>query len=142
VTPHQQVSAVAGRGLEGDRNFFGAGDQHDPADEITLIDAEGVRAAGVEHGVEFAPGEHRRNVEVTGLDLPALVGMTIRVGGVEVEVLEKNPPCKHLAELTGKPVLKILRHQGGVRGRILTTGTIRTGDTVTPPVPTTPTPAP
>lgn len=133
MTPHQQVSAVAGQGLEGDRNFVGAGVEHPPADEITLIDADGVQAAGVEHGVEWSPGEHRRNVEVTGLDLPALVGQTIRVGAVEVEVLEKNPPCKRLAKMTGKPVLTILRHQGGVRGRILTTGTIRTGDTVTPP---------
>lgn len=131
MKPCEQVRAVAGRGLEGDRYFDGNAGEHPPADEITLIDADGVREASAEHGVEFAPGEHRRNIEVTGLDLPALLGRTIRVGEVEIEVLEKNPPCKYLAELTGKPVRTVLRHQGGVRGRIVTTGTIRPGDTVT-----------
>lgn len=131
MKPCELVRAVAGRGLEGDRYFDSNAGEHDPADEITLIDADGVQQAGVEHGVDFEPGEHRRNVEVTGLDLPALVGRTIRVGEVEVEVLAKNPPCKYLAELTGKPVLTVLRHQGGVRGRVVTTGTIRPGDAVT-----------
>jgi MOSC domain-containing protein YiiM len=130
MSAQEQVLAVAGRGLEGDRHFAGEAEAHEPADEITLIDADGVRQAGLDHGVEWSPGEHRRNVEISGLDLPALIGRTIRVGEAEVEVLEKNPPCKRLAGLTGKPVLTILRHQGGVRGRIVTTGTIRTGDTV------------
>ena len=130
TTAHDEVVAVAGRGLEGDRYFDLNDGTHDPANEITLINATGVREAGEEHGVEFTPGEHRRNVEIDGLDLPSLVGSTIQVGEVEVEVLEKNPPCKYLAELTGKPVLTVLRHQGGVRGRIVTSGRIRAGDTV------------
>lgn len=130
VTARDEVLAVAGRGIEGDRYFESNEGTHDPADEITLIDATGVREASEEHGVVFAPGEHRRNVEIDGLDLPSLVGTTIQVGEVQVEVLEKNPPCKYLSELTGKPVLTVLRHQGGVRGRIVTTGHIRAGDVV------------
>ena len=131
VTARDAVQAVAGRGLEGDRYFDLNAGEHEAADEITLIDAVAVREAGEAHGIEFAPGEHRRNVEIEGVDLPSLVGSTIRVGEVEVEVIADNPPCKHLAELTGKPVVKVLRRRGGVRGRIVTSGTIHPGDAVT-----------
>lgn len=124
------VQAVAGRGLEGDRYFHANAGDHDPADEITLIESEGLRRAQTEHGVELGPGEHRRNVVVDHIDLLELVGRKIRMGEVEVEVLHDNPPCRYLRDLTGKPVVTALRGKGGVRGRIVTGGIIRVGDSV------------
>jgi MOSC domain-containing protein YiiM len=125
-----EVTAVAQRGLEGDRYFEANTGTHDPADEITLITAEALRRASTEHGVELDPGEHRRNIVVDGVDLLALVGRTVQVGGVSVEVMADNPPCRYLRDLTGKPVVTALRGGGGVRGRITTGGVIRTGDGV------------
>ena len=78
-----EVQATAGRGLEGDRYFDSNAGEHDPADEITLIEAEGLEQARAEHGLDLAPGEHRRNVVVEGLDLVELVGRTVRVGEVD-----------------------------------------------------------
>jgi MOSC domain-containing protein YiiM len=126
----EEVLAVADRGLEGDRYFDDNEGEHDPADEITLIEAEGLRIAADEHGVTLDPGEHRRNVVVEGLDLLELVGRTISVGSAEVEVRADNPPCKYLQGLTGKPVVRVLRRKGGVRGRIAKGGAIRVGDPV------------
>jgi MOSC domain-containing protein YiiM len=125
------VTAVAGRGLEGDRNFYAHGDGHDPADEITLIAAEGLARARADHGLELAPGEHRRQVVVEGVDLLALLGATVRVGEIDVEVIADNPGCRYLQDLTGKPMLRGLRRNGGVRGRIVTGGRVRVGDPVT-----------
>jgi MOSC domain-containing protein YiiM len=130
VQSRNEVQAVAGRGLEGDRYFESNAGPHDPADEITLIGAEGLAQARAEHGLELAPGEHRRNVVVEGVDLLAAVGRTIRVGEVEVSVLADNPPCQSLQDLTGKPVLRQLHGRGGVRGSIVTGGTLRVGDAV------------
>jgi MOSC domain-containing protein YiiM len=133
IVARDEVKAVAGRGLEGDRNFHAGDDDagHDPADEITLIEAEGLDRARAEHGLDLAPGEHRRNVVVEGLDLLALVGRTVQVGQAEVVVLADNPGCRHLQDLLGKPVLRGLRRHGGVRGQIVTGGLIRVGDPVT-----------
>jgi MOSC domain-containing protein YiiM len=39
-------------------------------------------------------------------------------------------PCDHLQRLTGLPVIKSLRHRGGLRAQILTGGLIRVGDRV------------
>jgi MOSC domain-containing protein YiiM len=130
IQPLDEVKAVAGRGLTGDRNFYGEGDGHDPADEITLIAAEGLERARTDHGLDLAPGEHRRQVVVEGVDLLALVGRTVRVGEVEVAVLADNPGCRHLQNLVGKPVLRGLRRHGGVRGEILRSGVLRVGDAV------------
>jgi MOSC domain-containing protein YiiM len=130
IAARREVHAVAGRGLEGDRNFTGDGDEPDPTEEITLIEAEALRRAAAEHGVDLEPGEHRRNVVVDGLALLPLVGQKIHVGQAEVEVLEDNPPCGYLQRLTGKPVVTALQGMGGVRGRIVTSGLIRIGDPV------------
>jgi len=125
-----EVKAVAGRGLEGDRNFYDEADGHDPADEITLIAVEGLERARTDHDLDLAPGEHRRQVVVEGVDLLALVGQRVRVGEVEVAVLADNPGCRHLQNLVGKPVLRGLRRHGGVRGEIVTGGVLRVGDPV------------
>jgi uncharacterized damage-inducible protein DinB len=39
-------------------------------------------------------------------------------------------PCSHLQELTGQPVIKALRHRGGLRVQILSPGVIRAGDVI------------
>lgn len=130
VTSRDEAKAVAGRGLEGDRYFDANEDDHDVADEITLIESEGLELAAAERGVVLEPGEHRRNVVTRGVDLLSLVGQTVKVGEAEVELLRDNPPCKYLQELTGKAVLTGLRGRGGARGRIVAGGVIRVGDPV------------
>lgn len=121
-----RATAVAGRGLEGDRYFKGEGSFSDwPGDrDLTLIEAEAVEAAGIE------PGEARRNVVVRGLDLNALVGERFRIGAVECEGLELAPPCNHLAKLTRPEVLRALAGRGGLRAAIRGDGEIAVGDAV------------
>jgi MOSC domain-containing protein YiiM len=130
TVPRDEVRAVAGRGLEGDRYFDSNAGEHDPADEVTLIEAEGLAQARADHGLDLDPGEHRRNIVVEGLDLLSLVGQTIQVGEAEVTVMADNPPCRYLQDMVGKPVLRHLRHKGGVRGQIATGGLVRVGDPV------------
>jgi MOSC domain-containing protein YiiM len=127
---HDEIKAVAARGLEGDRYFSSNAAEHDPEDEITLIESEGLELAASERGVELERGEHRRNIVTRGVDLLGLVGQTIKVGEAEVELVRDNPPCKYLQDLTGKEVLRGLHGKGGVRGRIVSGGVIRVGDSL------------
>jgi MOSC domain-containing protein YiiM len=123
------VRAVAGRGLEGDRYFHTYQGDHDPAADITLIEAGLLSAATSEHGVDLDAGQHRRNVVIDGINLLEVLGRTIKIADV-VEVLAHNPPCRYLQELTGEPMLQALRRRGGVRGHISVSGIIRLGDSV------------
>lgn len=124
-----EVTAVAGHGLEGDRYFQPAEDGV-PDKEITLIESEAIAAAAGESGVDITPADGRRNVVTAGVRLDDLVGKTFALGEVEVEAIEPNPPCSHLQKLAGKPLLRPLARRGGVRGRIVKGGVIREGDPV------------
>jgi len=122
-----EAEAVAGVGLRGDRYADGAGYWRDDrvSRDLTLVEAEVVdELAG------FAPGELRRNVTTRGVSLDDLVGSTFWVGEALCRGTELCEPCRHLEELTGRPLLRALVHRGGVRARILSGGIVRVGDPV------------
>jgi MOSC domain-containing protein YiiM len=131
--PLDSVRAVAGRGLEGDRNFYlGEGTQPERDKELTLIAAEALDALAAEHGIELSAAESRRNVATRGIDLNQLEGKRFRVGDVDCKGIELCEPCNHLQGLTKPGVLRGLVHRGGLRAAILTDGTISVGDEVAP----------
>jgi MOSC domain-containing protein YiiM len=59
------------------------------------------------------------------------VGREFTIGGVKIRGIRLCEPCAHLQGLTVLPVIKALRHRGGLRAEILTAGTIHVGDVVT-----------
>jgi MOSC domain-containing protein YiiM len=129
------IDAVVGVGLVGDRYAEGIGFYSprptDPgAREVTLFEAEVLDLLRAEHGIEFAPSEHRRNVTVRGVKLGELLGERFGVGEVVLEGVKDCPPCEHLQQLVGKPVLQPLVNRGGLRARIIVGGTLRVGDSV------------
>lgn len=129
MQPVDEVEAVAGRGLVGDR-YLAGGDDHDPTEEITLFAREEVDAANETADVTIDAVDLRRNVMVAGVDLREPRSGALAVGDVVIDAIEANPPCAHLQRLAGKALLAPLAHGGGVRGRIRGGGTIRQGDAV------------
>jgi hypothetical protein len=125
--------AVAGRGLEGDRYFDGAGtfsNPHATGHDLTLVAAEQLEAA------LGAPAERhaaaRRNVVTRGIDLDALVGRRFAVGDAECIGRRLCEPCARLERLTEPGTLRALVHRGGLRADVVSDGTIRPGAAVTP----------
>jgi MOSC domain-containing protein YiiM len=102
-----------------------------PNFELTLIEAEAIEALKRDYDVDLAPGEARRNVVTDGVPLNHLVGHEFQIGEVRVRGIRLCEPCGHLQALTGRPVIKGLRHRGGLRAQILNQGVIRVGDVVT-----------
>jgi MOSC domain-containing protein YiiM len=132
-TPVEGVRAVAGRGLEGDRNFLSAGDPELDRDaDLTLVAAESLEALAEETGLLLTAAESRRNLLTRGVDLNALVGKRFRVGEVECKGIELCEPCRHLEGLTYPGVLRGLVHRGGLRAAIVEGGEISVGDVVAP----------
>ena len=127
-----EVHAIPGVGLEGDRYALKLGTFYnpEPAYELTLIEAEAIEAIKKEYKVELAPGDARRNLVTRGVPLNHLVGREFRIGDVLIRGIRLCEPCSHLEALTQQPVMKSLRHRGGLRAQILKEGTIRVGDTV------------
>lgn len=133
--PIQQVdsvNAVAGFGIEGDRYFLMAqkADEVDPTEHITLFESEGIELTNAETDLDVRPVDMRRNVMTSGVALLDVIGKHLKIGDAIVEPLEDNPTCSHLEKLTGKALLKPMVRRGGVRGRIVSSGTIRVGDPI------------
>ena len=130
-----EVEVVAGGGLAGDRYRAGIGFYSprptDPgAREVTLFEAEVLDALATEHRITLGAGEHRRNLTTRGVRLDDLLGRRFQVGEVQLEGVKDCPPCDHLQELVGKPVLQPLVNRGGLRARVVVGGVLRVGDRI------------
>ncbi len=125
VEPHDSVECVAGKGLIGDR-YFGFEDGY--KGQITFFSAEVVDAARDEFGVpDFCASAFRRNVIVRGVDLPELVGREFTLAGVRFEGSEECRPCYWMDQALAPGAEEFLEGRGGLRARILTSGTIERG---------------
>jgi MOSC domain-containing protein YiiM len=133
--PMQAVAeavAIPGEGLAGDRYALKLGTFYKPEPdyELTLIEVEAIEAIQREYGVELDAGAARRNLVTRGVALNHLVDKEFTIGDVRIRGIRLCEPCDHLERLTGKPLIKALRHRGGLRAQILTPGTIHAGDEV------------
>jgi MOSC domain-containing protein YiiM len=130
----QEVRAVAGRGLEGDRYFSKDGTFSDnpttSGRQVTLIESEALDALARDYDAKIEYKDARRNIVTRGVALNHLVGHEFSVGGVRMRGVRLAEPCNHLASLTHEKVKPGLVHRGGLRADILTDGVIRVGDAV------------
>lgn len=131
-----EVRAIAGQGLEGDRYAIAAGKYSgtridDACRAVTLIEREAIKGAADEHGITLDERETRRNIVTVGVPLNHLVGKEFRVGGVRMRGFDLSEPCAYLEGLTRPGVRESLIHRGGLRAEILHGGHIHVGDLVT-----------
>ena len=132
-----EVRAVPGRGLEGDRYFEHTGTYSDTPGtgrDITLVASEAIEQIARDKGITLGPGDTRRNITTTGVDLDSLVDAEFSIGEVRVLGMRLCEPCDYLEGLVGQPgTLKALVRRGGLRCDILHEGTIRVGDEIVTP---------
>ena len=127
-----EVAAVAGSGLRGDRYATHAG-HWSPDDEcqVTLVSGEVLDEIGHVYGVSVQDGQHRRNVVTRGVDLGRLVGRSFRVGDAVLDYDRPRPPCQYIASLTEPAMTRALgARRGGLCARVLESGSVRVGDEI------------
>jgi MOSC domain-containing protein YiiM len=134
MEPRDEVRAVAGVGLDGDRYASGDGKYTRAGDDgkraVTLIEREAVDAVRREYDVELEDHEARRNIVTEGVPLNHLVDRTFRVGDVVLRGFKLAEPCAYLEGLTRSGVRRALVHRAGLRAEILEGGMLRVGDVV------------
>ena len=129
----EEVRAVMGRGLEGDRYFDRRGtysNRPSPDREVTLVEIESIAALEREHDIRIDPEDARRNIVTRGVALNHLLGREFEVGEVLLRGIRLCEPCSHLARLTGRNLVEGLVHRAGLRAQVLRGGVIRVGDDV------------
>jgi len=122
----QDARLVTGRGLAGDRYS-----RLDGGRQVTLIEAEGLRAAAGYLGVDaVAPDAVRRNLVTEGINLLALKGRRFRIGEAVLETTGECHPCSRMEETLGVGGYNALRSHGGLTARVLQGGCVRLGDAI------------
>lgn len=116
------VECVAGRGVVGDRYFD---HQEDYKGQITFFDwAVYQRIQNDFNCPELDAAQFRRNVLTVGIDLNTLIGQKFTLQGIEFEGAEECRPCYWMDESVNPGVHEALKGYGGLRARILTSGTL------------------
>lgn len=118
------VQAEEGKGLIGDR-YHGTRHRHVSVQSFEdLAEAADVFEAPISHDLT------RRNITVTGFDIPTKPGEHILINDVLLEVVRIAAPCKLLDDDIGRGAKTALRRRAGTIFRLLGSGTITVGDTV------------
>lgn len=134
----QDVHAIAGVGLQGDRYASSEGfwqtvpKTRDTVRHVTLISREAIQEANAEFGTHFDPIDTRRNLVVEGIEnLMNLIDQEFQFGEVRMRGIEECTPCKRPSDLSAKSNFSKAfkpNGRGGLRAEILTSGVIRQGD--------------
>jgi MOSC domain-containing protein YiiM len=136
-----EVLAIAGVGLQGDRYASGLGawstTRPGTIRQVSLISMEAIVAGNSEISVPFFPEETRRNIVVEGVDLNEWIGKCFVVGKTRMRGFELCDPCKRPAKvlkdnagLVKSDFEKGYANRGGLRAEIERGGLIRVGDLI------------
>lgn len=120
----REVTAVAGRGLQGNANQGGKR-------QVTLLDSAAWARAEADLGGAVDPAARRANLLVAGLELSGSRGRVLRVGGCRIAVRGETRPCGRM-DLASAGLQAALdpEWRGGIFGEVLTGGRIALGDPV------------
>jgi len=119
------VNVIAG-GLEGDHYSGNSGNR-----SVTLIQAEHILVLGsLLHKEKILPGELRRNIVVSGINLLALKNREFNIGTAVLKMTGLCHPCSRMEEVLGEGGYNAMRGHGGINARVINTGIINLGDSV------------
>ena len=126
ATSVESVECVAGKGVEGDRYF---NYKDDYKGQTTFIALEAIHALETELGISIDDhSAFRRNAVVSGIDLNTLVGRTFILGEAMFVGSEQCKPCYWMDQAIGAGALAAMESRGGLRCRILKSGTLNVGE--------------
>ena len=125
----ERTTALAEQGLEGDHRIgktLGSGRQ------VTIISEEYIQQIGHYLGDRsIHPALLRRNLVVKNINLTALRYQTFQIGEAIFEAGALCHPCSRMEHALGKGGVSAMMGHGGLCCKILKTGEIRLGDSVT-----------
>jgi MOSC domain-containing protein YiiM len=120
------MADLAPQGLPGDHGRAGKR-------AVTLIQAEHLPIIAALAGVErVGPETLRRNLVVSGINLSALRGRTVRIGAAAIRITGPCAPCSRMEAALGPGGYNAMRGHGGWCAEVVRPGRLRIGDEVVP----------
>jgi MOSC domain-containing protein YiiM len=129
------VRAVQGKGLEGDRYFYGQGTFNKPqlsqdVREVSILPYETLLECNkrLDSTLDFL--DLRRNLIIKNFDALLLEDKVFTIGTAKFRVVRTCPPCRYLSRLLDEDMMTGLKYIGGHRAVIVQSGVIAVGDEV------------
>lgn len=129
----ESVRAVQGKGLEGDRYFYGQGTFNKPqlsqdVREISILPYETLLECNrrLESSLDFL--DLRRNLIVKNFDTSLLEDKVFTIGTAKFRIVRTCPPCRYLSRLLDKDMMRGLKYIGGHRAVIVQSGVLALED--------------
>lgn len=128
----QEVEAIAGQGLRGDRYATGEGSFNKGKQgnrQVTLINGAFFEGSGFEYA------DSRRNIITMDVELMRLIGREFQIGRARFRGVKYCTPCVRPSKIsdTERNFKVIFFDRGGLIAEVIESGVIRSGDLVTPP---------
>ncbi len=127
----EEVEAIAGRGLEGDRYAKGEGsfNQVIGKRQVTLINSLFFPGSGFDYI------DCRRNIVTAGVELMWLIGKEFQIGAAKMRGVKYCDPCMRPSKLSNKEesFKEAFSDRGGLIAEIIEGGVIKAGDLIIPP---------
>lgn len=125
----EEVEAMAGVGLRGDRYFAGEGSWNKGEQgkrQVTLINDLFFS------GTHFTPAESRRNLVTGGIELMWHIGREFQIGIVRFRGVRYCDPCSRPGKLSGKKesFRSEFFDRAGLIAEVTVSGVIRVGDPI------------
>jgi len=127
------VRAVQGKGLEGDRYFYGQGTFNKPqlaqdVREISILSYETLLECNsrLDSSLDFL--DLRRNLIIKNFDASLLENKVFTIGTAKFRIVRTCPPCRYLSRLLDKDMMTGLKYIGGHRAVIVQSGVLTLKD--------------
>ena len=124
-------------GLEGDYNRFREKEKENDRDMAVMIISTDILDALNNEGWPVKPGDLGENITLANIDYASMApGQKYKIGSIELEISIICNPCSNLYKLSyvgeekGPQFIKTLMNRRGWYARVLKTGQISAGDTV------------
>lgn len=126
---------VSGRGIVGDRYYYGTGTFNKPqlsqsVRETSILPYESLAACNLRLQSNLTYLDLRRNLIIKNFDYEALKEKEFTIGTATFKIVRTCPPCRYLSRLLGEDMMKGLKHLGGYRTQIVQSGRITAGETL------------
>lgn len=126
IQPVESATVQIGTGLDGDHHALSGRSKR----QVTIIQSEHLTVVGQLLQKAVEPGDVRRNLAVSGINVLALKNERFRIGEVVLEGTGACNPCSRMEQNLGTGGYNAMRGHGGITARVISGGEIRLGDEV------------